>query len=223
VNTVHSIYNTPSHLNNGTSGKLLFLFEQTKEAALHNAIVLQCYNFDIDQAIQAQHNSSIIYGSEFRPISDLSPLLSTHPLWVHIQSILSKGATFPLLPIPDPIRQEDLIFHKDRGIHKSASKHSEKIQQLLKDDVERGFALILPVEVLPLIPNASLAPLGCQEQKTLNAAGDRVSKFRMTHDQSFLGPSGSSVNMRVETSKQPPCMYGYCLRHIIHYILSLRQ
>jgi hypothetical protein len=45
----------------------------------------------------------------------------------------------------------------------------------------------------------------------------------MTHDQSFLGPSGSSVNSRVNHSKLPPCMYGYCLRRIIHYILGLRQ
>jgi hypothetical protein len=81
---------------------------------------------------------------------------------------LSKGASFPLFPIPDEIRQADVLFHKERGNHKSAVLHSEKIQQIIKDDVERGFALIIPIEILNSIPLSSLAPLGCQEQTTIN-------------------------------------------------------
>jgi len=99
----------------------------------------------------------------------------------------------------------------------------KKIQELIQEDIKIGFALILPVEILQFIPNSSLAPLVCQEQSTINTSGEKVSKFRMTHDQSFLGPSGSSVNMQVDTSKLPPCRYGHCLRCIIHYIISLRH
>ncbi len=194
---VNSIYNSPSHLNRNTSGKLLFRFEHTKEAALHNTTVLQCYNFNLDDAIQAQNDSPVSYGSEFRPISELSKLLNQHPLWGHILPILSRGATFPLLPIPDSICHEDINFHKEHGNHMSSLLHSDTIQLILQEDVERGFALILPIELLPHIPQASLAPLGCQEQTTLN--------------------------MRVDHTNLPPCMYGYCLRRTIHYILHLRQ
>jgi hypothetical protein len=148
-------------------------------------IILQCYHFNIDLAIQAQHNSSISYGSEFRPVSELSKIFSSHPLWKFLSTTLINGATFPLTHIPDDIRREDILFHKERGNHKLAITHSKKIQELIQEDVNRGFALILPVEILQFIPNASLAPLGCQEQSTINTSGERVSKFRMNHDQSF--------------------------------------
>jgi hypothetical protein len=66
---------------------------------------------------------------------------------------------------------------------------------MIQEDVEWGFALPLPIELLPYISNASIVPLGCHEQTTINASGEQVSKFRLTHDQSFPGPSGSSVNL----------------------------
>jgi hypothetical protein len=105
--------------------KLIFRFEYTKEAALHNAIVLQYYNFDLNLALQAQRNSQVFYGSEFRPVEILAKLLATHPLWNHAASILSYGANFPLQPILPDIRKEDIQYHKERGNHKSASKYKE--------------------------------------------------------------------------------------------------
>ena len=93
---------------------------------------------------------------------------------------------------------------------------------MIKEDVERSFALPLPIEILHYIPNASIAPLGCQEQMTINASGDRVPKFRLTHDQSFPGPSGNSTNLQVQQDKLPHCKYGHCLCHIINYIASIR-
>jgi hypothetical protein len=55
--------------------KLLFRFEFTKEAALHNAIVLEQDNFDITQAIISQSSSQVMFGSEFRKPTDLEPFL----------------------------------------------------------------------------------------------------------------------------------------------------
>jgi hypothetical protein len=49
----------------------LFIFEYSQEAALHNAIVLENYNFDVNKALRAQENSQVAYGSEFRPPSTL--------------------------------------------------------------------------------------------------------------------------------------------------------
>jgi len=40
----------------------------------------------------------------------------------------------------------------------------------------------------------------------------------MTHDQSFPGPLGLSVNNRVE-EELPVCMFGFCLLQIIHFIV----
>jgi hypothetical protein len=94
---------------------------------------------------------------------------------------------------------------------------------LINEDVERGFALPLPLDIIHHLPNASLAPLGCQEQETIDEHGNRVPKFRMTHDQSFPGPSGFSVNNRVQKELLPPILYSYVLLRSIHYIINLRS
>jgi hypothetical protein len=203
--------------------KLLFRFEYTQEAALHNAIVLQCYNFDINLAIQAQKNLQVYYGSEFKPPDILAKILKNHPLWNYTKSILSTGASFPLHPIPTETRKNDIKYHKETGNHKSATKAPDIISKMIQEDVECRCALPLPIGVPDHIPNASLAPLGCQEQSTIDATGPRVPKFRLTHDQSFLDPSGSSVNSRVDSKKLPPITYGFCLKRVIHYILGLRH
>jgi hypothetical protein len=61
----------------------LFIFERSRDAALHNAIVLESFNFDIDKSIRAQAGSQIFYGSEFKDPSLLHELLEHHPHWNH--------------------------------------------------------------------------------------------------------------------------------------------
>jgi hypothetical protein len=212
-----------SSLHEQKSDKLLFHFEYTQEAALHNTIVLQHCNFNMNLAIQAQKSSQVYYGSEFNPPDTLAKILENHPLWKYTKSILSTGASFPLHPIPNKIRKNDIKYHKERGNNKSATKAPDVISKMIQEDVECGFALRLPLGVLDHIPNASLAQLGCQEQSTIETTGTRIPKFRLTHDQSFLGPSGSSVNSRVVSTKLTPIMYGFCLKRVIHYILGLRH
>lgn len=43
-----------------------FIFENTKNGAIHNSKILESFNFDITKAIAAFPNSHISYGSEFR-------------------------------------------------------------------------------------------------------------------------------------------------------------
>jgi hypothetical protein len=44
----------------------------------------------------------------------------------------------------------------------------------------------------------------------------------MTHDQSFPGPSGLSINLRVKKDLLPPILYSYVLSRSIHYIVNTR-
>jgi hypothetical protein len=82
---------------------------------------------------------------------------------------------------------QDLEFHLQRGNHQSATRHKKILNKLILDDITKGFALPLPIQLYKLLPNASIAPLGCHEQETINEEGERIPKFRMTHDQSFPG------------------------------------
>jgi hypothetical protein len=123
-----------------------------------------------------------LYGSEFRPLSDLEELLRDHPLWIYLKELLDKGATFPLQEMSNDKRAEDLKFHLDHGNHKSSFKYKSVMDTNISEDVSRGFALPLPINILSDIPNASLAPLGCHKQETINEKGAKIPKFRMTHD-----------------------------------------
>ncbi len=80
------------------------------------------------------------------------------------------------------------------------------LDKAIQEDITKGFALPLPADILHLIPNASLTPLGCIEQETINERGQCVPKYRMMHDQSFPGPSSFSINQRVIKEDLPSCM-----------------
>jgi hypothetical protein len=189
----------------------LFIFKFSDAAASHNAKVLADHDFNLDKIIRHQHPSQISYGSEFRPSAHLEDLLSQHPLWRRLKEILDQGATFSLDEISDFERHKDLVFHSNIGNHKSASKHHQVLREIIKDDVERGFALPLPITALHFLRKASLAPLGCAQQSLLDPSGNKTTKFQMTHDQSFPGPSNLSVNLRVQQIKLPPIMYSFVL------------
>jgi hypothetical protein len=187
----------------------LFIFKKCPLAASHNANILEKHNFNLDEIIKKQHPSQLSYGSEFRPSSDLKKLLEDHPLWYKLQNILNKGASFPLLPLDETDRRLDLEFHLSRGNHKSSEKHLQILRDIISEDIEKGYALPLPLSILDKIPNASIAPLGCHKQSTIDHEGCIIPKFRMTHDQTFPGPSGLSVHLRVEKHLLPPILYSY--------------
>jgi hypothetical protein len=199
----------------------LFIFKRCPLAALHNAKILEDHNYNLDSVIRKQHPSQISYGSEFKPSRELEMILEDHPLWDLLKEILDNGASFPLLPLNDNDHQIDLEFHSSRGNHKSSKRFHDIISKIITEDIEKGYALPLPLSILDKIPNASLAPLGCHKQTTIDAEGRIIPKYRMTHDQTFPGPSGLSVNLRVQKELLPPILYSFALCRIIHYIVDL--
>jgi hypothetical protein len=154
----------------------LFIFKLCPSTAGFNAKVLAENNFDLESIILQQHPSQLSYGSEFRDPNLLEELLGQHPIWPRLKSILSEGAHFPLEEISSEERETDLVFHASRGNHKSASKNIEILRDIVKEDVERGFAIPLPVTALHFLKGASLAPLGCVQQSSIDMLGNRVVK-----------------------------------------------
>jgi hypothetical protein len=71
----------------------------TTEAAKNNVLVLNSFNFDINQALKAQAKSPIGYGSEFRKGEILFPLLQNHPVWPCLKNLLEFGSRLPTAPI----------------------------------------------------------------------------------------------------------------------------
>ncbi len=73
---------------------LLFRFENTQEAAYHNAIVLEQFNFNVSEAILAQSHSQVMFGSEFKHPNQLQELLQDHPRWAELKIYCYSGQLF---------------------------------------------------------------------------------------------------------------------------------
>ena len=71
--------------------------------------------------------------------------------------------------------------------------------------------------------NAGVVPLRVSEKLSIKEKGGRYIKRLVTHDCSFPGPSGLSVNNRVQRESLQPCFYGFCLIRIIHMISSMQS
>ena len=61
------------------------------EAALHNSELIMTHHGDLDDTFRSMPKSVCHYGSEFRQLSILEPLLRNHPKWSKFHSILSNG------------------------------------------------------------------------------------------------------------------------------------
>ena len=112
-----------------------------------------------------------------------------------------------------------------RGNHKSAKDFPAEVGILLEKDETHGFAIPIPIDVVPLIPGAAVQPLGLAQQLTRDEEGRRKVKFHLTQDLSFSsvkeGPS-RSINQRVDMTANPEMVYGWCLPRILHYIVAVR-
>lgn len=80
----------------------------------------------------------------------------------------------------------------------------------------------LPIPFLTKLKHVSVIPLGVAFQKTINDAGEIIDKERLTHDMSFPTPSGFSVNDSSDESILIGCVYGQCLRRVLHTNHALR-
>ena len=218
MESIHKILETPCP----TPSPTPFIFELSKEAALHNSSILQTHNYDMTRVIGAHLNSNISYGSEFRSVTTLAPLLHRSPFWNDIKSSLSKGARYPLERISNSRRRSDLEEAITRGNHESAKANTPVLTKLLKKDVNLAFQLPVTIDAIRKVPHACIAPYGLISQQSIDELGEILTKYRAAHDQSFQFSSRNSVNDRVKRDQLLDLIYGDMLRRIIHYIHSLR-
>ena len=109
------------------------------------------------------------------------------------------------------------------GNHKPArsSLNIKALEKAIDKEVEHGCTFNLTFESIHHIKNAGVIPLGVAEQLSINKKGERYTKIRVTHNCSFPGPSGLSVNNRVLKDTLQPCFYGFFLIRILHMVLAM--
>ena len=199
-------------------------FQISKASAIKNFQVLRDNNWNLEKVINSKEFSVTNYGSEFKVVDDLDPLLELHPRWKTLRHKLINGCNYPLKDLDESIRQLDIIEAKKYGNHKSASRHESFLSNAMAKEVKKGWVIILPDENIEDIPGLVLSPLGVAKHLGISEAGEYVEKLRVTHDLSWPGKvSKESVNSRMNMDELEPIMFGYCLPRLIHYICNLRK
>ena len=164
-------------------------FIVSPEAAEYNFHLLRGHNFNLHKLLNDMSDGTSVtsYGSEFKPPSELSPLLKRHPRWKVLSTLLQEGSSWPIQSIPEPHRIGDLEEALQRGNHQSASKHGSFLADALSNEVVKGWELILPASRAKEIPELVISPMGVAEHVGVQADGTFATKARITHALSFPG------------------------------------
>ena len=209
-----------------TPKKSPVIFKQTEEAAHENEQLLKSFDFDIEKLIAAHSDTTLGYGSEFRSVEQLKPLIGRHPNFESLSLVLTMGMPYVFTKELDSVTKlTEMKTLITRGNHKSAKDFPDQVQKLLAKDVLHGFSIPLPVAALHNIPNAAVQPLGLAQQWTLDENGKRLVKFRITQDLSFSSSKQEtpvSVNSRIDMDAYPEMIYGWCFPRILHYTVAMR-
>lgn len=203
-----------------------FQFQWTDKAAGNNFDVLQRYGWDLSKAVHAQPYSVVTLGSEFRPVHLLAPLMYQHPLWPNAHKWLTEGVSFPMSSLSSEDQREDLEAMLERGNHQSAKRRPTLLTPALKEEVNKGWMLPLPISAARMLPGAVIAPMGIADRTVLDElSGELVVTHRLTHDQSFnvVKTTKRSVNDRLLPDSLTPCKFGRTMSRLLHTILEFRR
>ena len=72
---------------------------------------------------------------------------------------------------------------------------------MMSNDVINGFLSILPRYKILFIEIIVIALMNVAQKNTINEFGEIVDKKCLTHNQSYEGPSGASINNRLRTEE----------------------
>ena len=85
--------------------------------------------------------------------------------------------------------------------------------------------MVIPIRVVPLIPDAMVQPVGLAKQWILDEEGNLKVKYRITQDFPYSETDKDvplSINSRIDMDQYPEMVYGWALTRIIHFIMALR-
>jgi hypothetical protein len=199
-------------------------FELTEAAVQHNTELLEAFDLNIAEFLSLEQDTTLGFGSEFRPVDQLGKVLGRHPNFSFFADVLQNGMSYHFTDeLSEEERTEEVRAMIKRGNHKSVQEDSEAVGKLLAKDVLHGFSLPVDPSIVPRLPGAMVQPCGVVKQFSLQEDGSRILKRRLTQDLTFpLTFEKASVNNRIDMDMYVEMIYGWCLSRIIHFIVALR-
>jgi hypothetical protein len=129
-----------------------------------------------------------------------------------MSKISKNRSEWPLKPLDEELRRNDVNVAPAFGNHKDRSLQPKLLQKLVSKDVHFGNCLPLLLDKTRKIPGALLTPMNIQKQNIIKEHRRIIKKDCLTHNQSYKWPSGTSINSRVITEELLLCMFGACIK-----------
>jgi len=90
-------------------------FEVGIQAAENNGELLKKHGFDLGKLIDSNKGTTLDYGSEFRPVKTLKPLIGGHPNFEKFAAVLSHGMPYVFVrELDEPTRKSELKTTKNK-------------------------------------------------------------------------------------------------------------
>ena len=204
----------------------LFKLENTLEAAKINTEILKSHDWNFQKAIDAQENSIMQAGSEYRPLDDLECIFKYHKDWEKLKILLSKGVVYGFdknKEYSEETRKSDLAAQLKKGNSKSTEGCEEIIHENYKKEITRAWMVPFLKSCIMKVVGVGLIPIGIAKQWTMDKDNNRVTKNRTTHNLSNIMKSGDSWNGMLDDDLMDPCLFGWCLVRVLHRIHDLRE
>ena len=200
-----------------------FLFKNNIQAAEENWNILYQQQYQLPTGSNDITNPSF----EFNSLCYIKIILEDHPSWNAIESVITRGISYPLKPIDEEARLSRLKVNVNRGNHPIHNKDGHKeIDNFINKEIANGWLLPIPTREIFNIPNAEVCPMHLVTQDTINDKGETVTKFRPCHDLTFSSRNfkeNMSVNNRHMTEQLPSIQYGRTFERVIHFIAAMRH
>jgi hypothetical protein len=199
-------------------------FDLSDDSVKFNSELLKNSDLDLEKFLAKHQDTTLNFGSEFRPIEDLEKILGRHPNFGFFSEVLANGMDYRFTEqLSEEQRQAEVAAMMERGNHQSVQEDSEEVAKLLAKDVLQGFSLPVSPDLVPDLAHAMVQPAGVVKQFGLQQDGSRLLKRRLTQDLSFpLTFPSASVNKRIDMEAYVEMIYGWCLSRVIHFIVALR-
>jgi hypothetical protein len=130
-------------------------FSTLPEALQANDELLREYDYDLAKLINAFQETTLGYGSEFRPVEQLKKVLGGHPQYETLAQLITKGMNYRFnRELTEEERKKELQGMLQRGNHKSTEAATDTAAQLLEKDVTHGFSIPVSTATVEKIKGA---------------------------------------------------------------------
>ena len=149
-------------------------FDLSEESVSHNTKLLKSCDLSLETLLAQHQDSTLGFGSEFRPVEQLEKILGEHPNFVFFSEVLENGMSYHFTEeLSESERLAELKAMIERGNHTSVMEDSEEVATLLEKDVLHGFSLPVSPEVVLGIEGAMVQPAGVVKQFSLQGDGTK--------------------------------------------------